>query len=286
MFNSKKIKKIICLMILLLLLLSINSLAVVSPTEEFFVNDYASVLTEETKNYIVQTNIELQEKTGTQIVVVTVSSLEGKSIEEYATEVFRKFKIGDSEKNNGVLLICSTGERLFRIEVGYGLEGTLTDGRTGIIQDKYIIPYLKNNNYDQGIKNGFSAVVEEISNEYGIVINNQKTYEKIVPRLLKPTTFEIIIFILSILILGVRFFIKERKKKILFSIIFAGVYILINYITKSLFMIMVFPIILIPVFYLGENFEDGGNRWYRGSSGSKFSGRGGSSGGGGSTRSF
>lgn len=154
MFNSKNIKRIILLIITFCILLSVKSFAVVSQTKDFFVNDYAGVLTEETKNYIIQTNAELQQKTGAQIVVVTVKSLEGQSIEEYATELFRKFGIGDSQKNNGVLLLCSTGDRLFRIEVGYGLEGTLTDGKTGRIQDQYIIPYLKNNNYNDGIKNG------------------------------------------------------------------------------------------------------------------------------------
>ena len=175
MFNFQKTKNIICLIIILIMLLS----AVVEPTNQFYVNDYAGVLTEETKNYIVQTNVELQQKTRAQIVVVTVSSLENQSIEEYATELFRKFGIGDSEQNNGVLLLCSTGDRLFRIEVGYGLEGALPDGKTGRIQDEYIIPYLKNDNYDEGIKNGFNAILSEITSEYGINITLQKDAEKI-----------------------------------------------------------------------------------------------------------
>ena len=120
-------------------------------------------------------NVELQKRTEAQIVVVTVKSLDGKSIEQYATEFFRKFVIGGSSKNNGVLLLCSTGDRLFRIEVGYGLEGTLTDGKTCRIQDNYIIPYFKNNNYDDGIKKGFSAVLQEVSNEYGIEIDEQES---------------------------------------------------------------------------------------------------------------
>ena len=149
--------------------------AIVSPKSEFYVNDYANVLTTETEDYIINTNIELQNKTKAQIVVVTVNSLDGKTIEEYATELFRKFGIGDKEKNNGVLLLCSTGDRMFRIEVGYGLEGTLTDGKTGRIQDEYIIPYLKNNNYDEGIKNGFSAVLKEICEEYNITVSGAET---------------------------------------------------------------------------------------------------------------
>ena len=143
MLTLNKAKKIVCLLILIMILLPLKTLAVVSQTNEFYVNDYAKILSSETKEYIINTNIELQKKTGAQIVVVTVSSLGGQSIEEYATELFRKFGIGDKNKNNGVLLLCSTGDRLFRIEVGYGLEGRLTDGKTGRIQDEYIIPYLK-----------------------------------------------------------------------------------------------------------------------------------------------
>ena len=173
MFSSKKIKSIIFIIIIFLMMWSTKVCAVVSQTRDFFVNDYADVLSEETKRYIMQTNQELEQKTGAQIVVVTVTSLDGQDLESYATELFRKFGIGDSKKNNGVLLLCSTGDRKFRIEVGYGLEGALTDGKTGRIQDEYIIPYLKDDNYDEGIKNGFSAVLSEVANEYNVTIDGQ-----------------------------------------------------------------------------------------------------------------
>ena len=85
MYNSKIIKNIICLMIIFWLAMSTQILSVVSPTKDFFINDYAGVLTDETRKHIVQTNIELQNKTGAQIVIVTVPSLDGQNIEEYAT---------------------------------------------------------------------------------------------------------------------------------------------------------------------------------------------------------
>ena len=173
MFSSRKLKNIIFIIIIFLMMWSTKVCAVVSQTRDFFVNDYAEVLSEDTKKYIMQTNQELEQKTGAQIVVVTVTSLDGQDLESYATELFRKFGIGDSKKNNGVLLLCSTGDRKFRIEVGYGLEGALTDGKTGRIQDEYIIPYLKDDNYDEGIKNGFSAVLSEVANEYDITIDGQ-----------------------------------------------------------------------------------------------------------------
>ncbi len=173
--NKKIVHRIIVLIFLSILLFQIKSLAVVKPTANFYVNDYANLLSPETENYIMNTNISLNNQTGAQVVVVTVPNLEGNSLEEYATQLFREFGIGDKNKNNGVLLLLALEERQFRVEVGYGLEGCLTDGKTGRIQDEYIIPYLKQNDWDNGIKNGFSAIVQEIANEYDIDINGLQT---------------------------------------------------------------------------------------------------------------
>ena len=167
---NKKNKYILILAIFSIVLVTNSSYAIVSQTRDFYVNDSANLLSDETEDYIINMNKTLEEQTGAQIVVVTVKNLEGQSLEEYATELFREYGIGDKEKNNGVLLLCAYEERQFRIEVGYGLEGTLTDGKTGRIQDEYIIPYLKENNFNNGIRNGFNAVLKEVENEYGITI--------------------------------------------------------------------------------------------------------------------
>lgn len=289
MFNSKKIKNIILLMLLFLILLSVKSLAIVPPTADFFVNDYAGVLTEETKNYIMQTNTELQQKTGAQIVVVTVTSLENESIEEYATDLFRKFGIGDAEKNNGVLLLCSTGDRLFRIEVGYGLEGTLTDGKTGRIQDEYIIPYLKNNNYDEGIKNGFNAILQEVTNEYNITIDNSEVPNNVEESYEYSPAFYMLVSLDFFIILWVciakydDLSLKISKFKISYMCILA----IIGGIATRSFMetillliscIASYGILYFIIYYSDNSFGD--------YSGGGFFGGGGSSGGGGSTRSF
>ena len=96
-FRNLKVKKFIVivflLVVILLILLTVNVNAVVSPTNDFYVNDYADVLSSETEQYIINTNVNLQEQTGAQVVVVTITSLGGKSIEEYATELFRNFGI-------------------------------------------------------------------------------------------------------------------------------------------------------------------------------------------------
>ena len=121
---------IILMLLFIALSLSINYKvsALVEPTNEFYVNDYANILSEETENYILNNSVKLASATKAQIVVVTVKNLEGQDIETYATNLFRKFGIGDEKKNNGLLILLALEERDIRIEVGYGLEGIVTDG--------------------------------------------------------------------------------------------------------------------------------------------------------------
>jgi len=166
-------KKLIILVICAGILLS-NVYAVVAPTSSFYVNDYAGLLSDNTKQYIINVNTSLESQTGAQVVVVTVPNLEGMSLEEYATTLFRQFGIGNRTKNNGVLLLLALEEREFRVEVGYGLEGALNDSKTGRIQDQYIIPYLKHNKWDEGIKNGFDAIILEMCEEYNISVTSDK----------------------------------------------------------------------------------------------------------------
>ena len=73
-----------------------------------------------------------------------------------------------------MLLLLALEERQFRVEVGYGLEGALPDGKTGRIQDEYIIPYLRENNWNDGIKNGFSAILEVVADEYNVEVGAEQ----------------------------------------------------------------------------------------------------------------
>ena len=168
-----KVRKILALLAAVCCLWALAcpvSAEVVSPTSDFYVYDGAQVLSGATEQYILTTNRELEQKTGAQIVVVTIPSLEGQSLEEYATELFRQWGIGDKEKNNGVLLLCAVEDRQFRVEVGYGLEGDLPDGKTGRMQDTYIIPLLKEDKFDVGIQNGYSAFLQEVAAVYDVSI--------------------------------------------------------------------------------------------------------------------
>lgn len=159
-------KKILIFLLFLSVFLPREVSALVKPTREFYVNDYANILSEETENYIIKYSNYLAEKTTSQIVVVTVPNLEGKDLESYATELFRKFGIGDAEENNGLLILLSLEERKVRIEVGYGLEGILPDGKTGRFQDQYMIPYFREDQFDEGMLNGYKAFYQEVASSY------------------------------------------------------------------------------------------------------------------------
>lgn len=293
--NKRNIKKIIVIFFIAVSILKVDSVAVVNPTSDFYVNDYANILDRETKNYIISTNKSLYSQTGAQIVVVTVQNLGGQSLEEYSTELFRKFGIGDKNKNNGVLLLLALEERQFRIEVGYGLEGILPDGKTGRIQDEYIIPYLKQNDWNNGIKNGFSAILQEVTNEYNVEVgaeeaksneyttgNNMKSFGTVGI----PTISLIIGFILH----------KKRTNKFIISIIYIVIVSIINCcifnvftvgITKETLMLLAFITIFDFLWFIIALIcgISGHGGYYGGGSSGGFSG-GGSSGGGGSSRSF
>ena len=139
-------------------------------TEQFYVNDFANVLSDETEKHIFETSKKLDEETGAQIVVATVADLGGRDIEGYATDMFRHWRIGDNEKNSGLLLLVSVEDRRLRIEVGYGLEGILPDGKVGRVRDEQIVPQLKENKWDEGVIDGYNAlfaVVDENREEIG-----------------------------------------------------------------------------------------------------------------------
>ena len=88
----------------MLVLFPLNCFALVKPTTDFYVNDYANIIDSDVEEYIMGRSVDLANKTGAQIVVVTVNNLEGKNLEEYATTLFRNFGIGDKENNNGLYL--------------------------------------------------------------------------------------------------------------------------------------------------------------------------------------
>ena len=156
--------------LLCLALLSSFALAagVPSPTSNFYVNDYADVLSDATEQHIMDVSVSLAEETQAQVVVLTVESLEGMDIESYGLEVGREWGIGGANEDNGLLILLSTGDREIRLEVGYGLEGAINDAKAGRLIRDYAQSYYADDDFDTGTLELYNAAVSLVREEYGL----------------------------------------------------------------------------------------------------------------------
>ncbi|MGZ5912801.1 MAG: TPM domain-containing protein [Reyranella sp.] len=127
--------------------------------------DQANIIPADSRAAIEAKLADLEAKSGIQLVVATVSSLDGQEIEPYANELFRTWKLGEKTKNNGVLLLVAPNERRVRIEVGYGLEGTLTDALSQVIIANAITPRFKAGDYAGGITRGVDDVITVLTTD-------------------------------------------------------------------------------------------------------------------------
>jgi len=127
--------------------------------------DQANVIPPDTRSAIEAKLADLESKSGIQFVVATVNSLEGQEIEPYANELFRTWKLGEKTKNNGVLLLVAPNQHRVRIEVGYGLEGTLTDAISSVIIANAITPRFKAGDYGGGISRGVDDIITVLTTD-------------------------------------------------------------------------------------------------------------------------
>jgi uncharacterized protein len=130
------------------------------------VNDFARILSPATVNQLESVLINLETTDSTQIVVLTIPSLEGASLEDVALKTAEKYQIGQKEFDNGALLLIARDDRKLRIEVGYGLEGTLTDLVSGQIIRNIITPQFRKGNFDQGVIDGVGAMIAAVRGEF------------------------------------------------------------------------------------------------------------------------
>jgi uncharacterized protein len=127
--------------------------------------DQANIISADVRDALESKLADLEAKSGIQLVVATVNSLEGQDIEPYANELFRTWKLGEKTKNNGVLLLVAPNERRVRIEVGYGLEGTLTDALSKVIIANAITPRFKTGDFSGGITRGVDDIITVLTTD-------------------------------------------------------------------------------------------------------------------------
>lgn len=166
-----------------------------APQTDIYLNDGANMLSTDAKDQLLTASKDLHEQTGAQFVIVTVPSLNGQSIEEYSNDLFNNWGIGDKDKNNGVLLLISKDDKKFRIEVGSGLEGTLTDAycnnELSILKDNF-----KKGDFDTGVLTVSKDICSSISSGEEVTSNSHKLTEMQKEILLVVVILLIIIIIL------------------------------------------------------------------------------------------
>ena len=128
--------------------------------------DQTNTLSAEQKATLAEQIAAERTKSGNQIAIVIVPSIENGSIEEYSLDIAREWGIGTAENNNGVLLLIAKNDRLLRIEVGTGLEGALTDVQSGRIIRDEIRPLFQQEKYFEGVQAGLTSIIEAINGEY------------------------------------------------------------------------------------------------------------------------
>lgn len=137
------------------------------PVGDIYVQDFAHVLNETEKAELNRLGRSIEDQTTAQVAVLTVPTIGDRPIQEFANEAFRKYGIGRKKENNGVLLVLAMKEREVRIDVGYGLEGRIPDGKAGRIIDENAVPYLKNNQPNNAVVQTYHVLAKEVLAEYG-----------------------------------------------------------------------------------------------------------------------
>src|SRR5499426_3940058 len=148
-----------------LLCAAVTALALTFPPLTGRIVDQANIIPADTRAALESKLADLEQKSGIQLVVATVSSLEGQDIEPYANELFRSWKLGEKTKNNGVLLLVAPNERRVRIEVGYGLEKTLTDALSKVIIANAITPRFKAGDFSGGVSRGVDDIITVLTTD-------------------------------------------------------------------------------------------------------------------------
>ncbi|WP_459879528.1 TPM domain-containing protein [Campylobacter concisus] len=129
------------------------------------INDEAHIFSQNERDELLSLVQNFEQNSTTQIAIVTLNSLENKSIEELSLEIARGYKLGQKKDSNGVLLVVAPNEKKVRIEVGYGLEGMLTDAISSQIINSVMIPEFKNGKMNEGVKDGVLAIIKVASGE-------------------------------------------------------------------------------------------------------------------------
>src|SRR5467141_1991365 len=143
-----------------------------------YVSDLAGVIRPEAKERLEALCAEVEQKTGAQMAIVTVQSLEGESVENYAVDLFKQLGVGSKKDSRGVLLLVAPNERKYRIEVGYGLEPVINDARAGDT-GRTMVPFLRANDYGTATVVAAWQLSKYIADDAGVTLSGQPPTERV-----------------------------------------------------------------------------------------------------------
>ncbi len=144
------------------------------PTATGYVNDFAGILDAAEEGQLHAMITTLEQKTGAELAVATVKSTAPEAIEAYAVRLFSSWGIGKKTKDNGVLVVMAVDDRAVRVEVGYGLEGVLTDARSRQVIETFMIPAFRQQQYGKGLIAGTAALVSLVAKAYDVEVTGQE----------------------------------------------------------------------------------------------------------------
>jgi uncharacterized protein len=165
-----RIALLLCLFLLSVSFCAAEDLKKIHPTG--YVSDLAGVISPDAKTRLEGLCAEVEQKTGAQMAIVTVQSLEGESVENYAVDLFKQLGVGSKKDNRGVLLLIAPNERKYRIEVGYGLEPVINDARAGDA-GRAMVTYLRHGDYGRAAEVGAWQLAKYIADDAGVTLSGQ-----------------------------------------------------------------------------------------------------------------
>ncbi len=149
---------------------SADDISKISPTG--YVTDLAGVIPQSTKQRLDALCTELDQKTGAQLAIVTVKSLDDRPIEDYAVELFKHLGVGSKKESSGILLLLAPNDRKYRIEVGYGLEPVINDARAGDA-GRAMVPFLRQNDFGSAVEVAAWQLAKYIADDRGVTLSGQ-----------------------------------------------------------------------------------------------------------------
>jgi len=176
---SLKLFALLCLILQLASAALAEDLKKIHPTG--YVTDLAGSIEAGTKSRLEALSTELQEKTGAQMAIVTVHSLEGQSVENYAVDLYKQLGVGSKQDNRGVLLLVLPDERKYRIEVGYGLEPVINDARAGDA-GRAMVPFLRQGDYSKATETAAWMLAKYVADDRGVTLSGQPPARAVRPR--------------------------------------------------------------------------------------------------------